>query len=715
MKKTFLSNVLFKGRIKLTDSFFFVFLIIFLGLLFGLEIMTASAGVFVPFTTAETYHVTTIVDGTGEGTLRTALSQPNRHIVFDVTGIFTITGTQALMAEDNTWIDGASISPRPTIAGMGLAIRSKTNDNVNPMHNFKINNIRFRSSTPYQDFAAPFYGVHNGLITHCSFSGRTDGDTDTTTGAYDIEFSYNMHLGPESPGPQIVAFGAYHISVHHSLFYNNEKRTPSSGRRPYIYGSAWNPIEDPITDARYNIVWSPDNLYHYGMQSEDSRNNFAYNLFNMGQPIYYYINDDLNINGESLYTSEIYFNGNASIPDCRKDNANWAYVDVNHPGKPANADGLGLPARNWNHSEWAWSGNASGAVWPDKSGIIEEWQDVKNNVGPDPTNDDVDEALARAEIVIPATTIFDLAWNAGSEDPNNVVDDNPPTITNFSIPATADSLTVSPITFTASDDTGITGYCLTETNDSATCSWNLSAPDSFTFSTEGSHTLYAFAKDAAGNISSSSSGGVIIAIEALADLESPTISSGLPIGKLPSDTTSVNLSVITNENATCKYATSTNTYIAMTNTFTTTGETNHTVSIKNLKDDSNYNYFIRCQDLNLNANATDYIVSFSIKNKTSSKDKEENKTKRKITNSKSKLNRGEILIQKGKRFSKNSDVLLYFSKANGDYWSPVKIKTSSTGKFSISYRINKPKGNYNWYAFDTKSGKRSKMKVYSVR
>lgn len=76
-----------------------------------------------------------------------------------------------------------------------------------------------------------------------------------------------------------------------------------------------------------------------------------------------------------------------------------------------------------------------------------------------------------------------------------------PVVTAFVIPATADSLTVAVTTFTATDAIGVTGYCLTETNDSATCSWTGTAPATFPFGTAGAKTLYAFARDAAGNIS----------------------------------------------------------------------------------------------------------------------------------------------------------------------------------------------------------------------
>jgi hypothetical protein len=103
----------------------------------------------------------------------------------------------------------------------------------------------------------------------------------------------------------------------------------------------------------------------------------------------------------------------------------------------------------------------------------------------------------------------------------NLPDFTTPTITTFTLPTTATTLTV-PITFTATDNTAVTGYCLTETNNSTSCTWATTVPANYTFATAGSKTLYAFAKDAAGNISASKSASVTITTS---DTTAPTIST----------------------------------------------------------------------------------------------------------------------------------------------------------------------------------------------
>jgi ELWxxDGT repeat protein len=71
----------------------------------------------------------------------------------------------------------------------------------------------------------------------------------------------------------------------------------------------------------------------------------------------------------------------------------------------------------------------------------------------------------------------------------------------FTMPTVYHSLTVPITTFTATDTNGITHYCLTSTNSYAGCAWTTQKPTSVPFAGEGSNTVYAWAKDPAGNVS----------------------------------------------------------------------------------------------------------------------------------------------------------------------------------------------------------------------
>jgi len=97
------------------------------------------------------------------------------------------------------------------------------------------------------------------------------------------------------------------------------------------------------------------------------------------------------------------------------------------------------------------------------------------------------------------------------------------------------------------------------------------------------------------------------------DTTPPVRSNGFPSGTLSSGITQTTLSLTTNENATCRYSTVANTaYSSMTNTFSTTGGTSHSMTITGLSNGNTYNYYIRCQDAAGNANTDDYTITFSV-------------------------------------------------------------------------------------------------------
>jgi hypothetical protein len=101
-----------------------------------------------------------------------------------------------------------------------------------------------------------------------------------------------------------------------------------------------------------------------------------------------------------------------------------------------------------------------------------------------------------------------ITFTAGANDgpryffARKAPDTSPPIVTEFTLPATSASLTVTGIVLSGYDgDSGVSGYCLTEVNDAAGCTWLVSSPTQYTFATSGPKTLYAFLKDSAGNIS----------------------------------------------------------------------------------------------------------------------------------------------------------------------------------------------------------------------
>jgi len=82
-------------------------------------------------------------------------------------------------------------------------------------------------------------------------------------------------------------------------------------------------------------------------------------------------------------------------------------------------------------------------------------------------------------------------------------DTTPPTITAFTLPATAASLSVSISAFTANDNVAVTGFMITQSATppaAADVGWTATAPAAVTAAAAGSQTFYPWAKDAAGNV-----------------------------------------------------------------------------------------------------------------------------------------------------------------------------------------------------------------------
>ena len=103
-------------------------------------------------------------------------------------------------------------------------------------------------------------------------------------------------------------------------------------------------------------------------------------------------------------------------------------------------------------------------------------------------------------------------------------------VVSFTLPTTATSLSVS-LTFSATDSVAVTGYLLSESTTKPLPSdtrWLATPQASFTFPAAGSRTLNAWAKDAAGNVSTVVSRSVVITLPPTPDLVAPVVSFTLP-------------------------------------------------------------------------------------------------------------------------------------------------------------------------------------------
>ena len=101
-----------------------------------------------------------------------------------------------------------------------------------------------------------------------------------------------------------------------------------------------------------------------------------------------------------------------------------------------------------------------------------------------------------------------------------VADTVAPVITDFTTPASSTTRTVSVSSLTATDAVGVTGYLLSESDIPPRATdngWSEAAPPEYLSSTWGNKTIYAYAKDAAGNIAVARSASVYIGFTPGAD------------------------------------------------------------------------------------------------------------------------------------------------------------------------------------------------------
>jgi uncharacterized protein (DUF2141 family) len=117
--------------------------------------------------------------------------------------------------------------------------------------------------------------------------------------------------------------------------------------------------------------------------------------------------------------------------------------------------------------------------------------------------------LAGNTLASPLTLSFTTA--------TNVTDTSLPVVTAFIVPGTSNSLTVPVNSLTAADNVAVTGYFLSESKVKplpSAAGWSAGKPATFTFAAPGAKVVYAYAKDAAGNVSNGLAAKVFIKTDA---------------------------------------------------------------------------------------------------------------------------------------------------------------------------------------------------------
>ena len=182
----------------------------------------------------EVYHVTNL-DDSGTGSFRDAVSQPNRLVVFDVSGIIRLKSNVA-------------VSSRLTLAGQtapgdGVMLYGRS-VSFSGQNNIIVRYLRFREGIAGDKgkCSVNLSGGSDMIFDHCSIEwGRWD-CLGLTQGSHDSTFQ-NCIIG-EGVDPQ--RFGSLsdsvtNITYSHNLWINNQSRNPKAkGRIQYINNVVYN-------------------------------------------------------------------------------------------------------------------------------------------------------------------------------------------------------------------------------------------------------------------------------------------------------------------------------------------------------------------------------------------------------------------------------------------------------------------------------------------
>jgi len=217
-----------------------------------------------------TVHVTTLADA-GPGSLREALAEGNRTIVFDVEGTITLSKAIVVRGAFIT-IDGFTV-PQPittgiTLAGAGLRLSGEDN-----AHDIIVQGLRIRD--PSGDGITIRDSAYNIVIDHVSIQGASDDAFDVTRNASDVTIQWSI-LAESIPTHNFVSLVEYQelrVTFHHNLFVRGQSRHPQSGWDASLTTTP----PDTVTDIRNNLIWD---FLEYGTQvRNNSTANVVRNLY----------------------------------------------------------------------------------------------------------------------------------------------------------------------------------------------------------------------------------------------------------------------------------------------------------------------------------------------------------------------------------------------------------------------------------------------------
>jgi hypothetical protein len=260
------------------------------------------------------YEVTNLQDS-GPGSLRDAVSQPGRTVVFRVSGDIELLSQLVIMG--NMTVAGQ------TAPGDGICVRDYPTkiggDNV------IVRYIRFRLGDRYKlsSDALDINDRNQIILDHCTMSWGVD-ECFSAYGNNNVSIQYciigeGLNMNGHSMGG---LWGGY-TTYHHNLIHTSNTRHP---KYAYTY-------DEDITDSRNNVIYNWG--YNSAYTSPTGRVNLANNYYKSGPATDGAIRDRI-VQGEP--TKRMYIAGNyvAGFPAVTADN--WLGVDPLNGGVPIRYD-----------------------------------------------------------------------------------------------------------------------------------------------------------------------------------------------------------------------------------------------------------------------------------------------------------------------------------------------------------------------------------------
>jgi len=240
----------------------------------------------------------TNLNDSGAGSLRDAISQGNRCVVFDVAGSISFTSIPRVRGANIT-IDGFTApSPGITIRNHQLEI-----DGRNGATNIIVRGIRSRDSNSADNDGITLLFTSNVVIDHVSVAGFADGAIDVTDDTHDVTIQWSIFAegNPAHNLASLIKYNTTRITVHHNAYINTWDRNPMCGGSDVA--TAIRP--EVVCDVRNNLIWN------YGLWGTTVRQFGTANVVNN----YYYSSTQTTSASDALLLREgsvAYASGNYS-------------------------------------------------------------------------------------------------------------------------------------------------------------------------------------------------------------------------------------------------------------------------------------------------------------------------------------------------------------------------------------------------------------------